>query len=526
MKEKALQVLLVEDNAGDARLLREMFSKERADGFELTHLLRMSDAVLHLAKGGVDIALLDLGLPDAHGLDTVRRALEVAPHVPVIVLTGLDDETLAAEAMKEGAQDYLIKGQIESRALPRALRHAIERHRMQIEADQIKQLQLQLKDDFLSHVSHELRSPLTAIYQFGTILADGLAGKTKPEQQEYLQIILRNVRQLKSMIDDLLEATRAQTGKFVVDPQCASVSDAIVDATNTLQGAALAKEIAISFDLSTPVPSAYADPTRLRQILLILLDNAIKFTPQGGAVKVQAQVFEKVPTLLLLEVSDSGCGISPDMTERIFDRLYQVTTPSSAGRKGLGLGLYICKELVTLQGGQIWAQSAPGQGSVLSFTLPVFSLDNLIGPLLRNEAWPAPWVGLMTVGIGSKDGWLSQESREEWSRETRILIQSCLLPNLDVLLPKMNSGGAEEVFFVVVFADDTGAAVLAKRIHEQFGKFELLKQAGLTLSVAYTFLGPAATEPPASIQDTVGKMAARFREQIKSEIHTRSIHGE
>jgi diguanylate cyclase (GGDEF)-like protein len=150
MKEKTLQILLVEDSAGDARLLREMFRKEEPDSFELTHTLCMSDAMLHLAKGGVDIALLDLGLPDAHGLDVVRRALEVAPNVPVIVLTGLDDETLAAEAMKEGALDYLIKGQIESRALPRALRHAIERHRMQTEADQIKKLQLQLKDDFLN----------------------------------------------------------------------------------------------------------------------------------------------------------------------------------------------------------------------------------------------------------------------------------------------------------------------------------------------------------------------------------------
>ena len=130
MREKALQVLVVEDNAGDVRLLREMFSKERPGSFKLTHLLRMSDAEVHLAKGGVDIVLLDMGLPDEHGLDTVRRSLAAAPGVPVIVLTGLDDETLAAEAMKEGAQDYLIKGQIENRALPRALRHAIERHQL------------------------------------------------------------------------------------------------------------------------------------------------------------------------------------------------------------------------------------------------------------------------------------------------------------------------------------------------------------------------------------------------------------
>ena len=129
-KGKALQILLVEDNVGDARLLYEMFSQERPDSFKLTHLMRMSEAEVHLAKGGVDIILLDMGLPDGHGLDTVKRARAAAPDVPMIVLTGLDDEELAAEAMKEGAQDYLIKGQIENRALPRAFRHAIERHRM------------------------------------------------------------------------------------------------------------------------------------------------------------------------------------------------------------------------------------------------------------------------------------------------------------------------------------------------------------------------------------------------------------
>jgi sigma-B regulation protein RsbU (phosphoserine phosphatase) len=204
MNDKPLHVLLVEDNAGDARLLREMFSKEKADSFQLTHFLRMSDAEIHLAKGGVDIVLLDMGLPDAHGIQTVRRAHAAAPDVPMIVLTGLEDEALAAEAMKEGAQDYLIKGQIESRALPRALRHAIERHRMQVETDLVRILQLQLKDEFLSHVSHELRSPLTSIYSFSSIIADGLAGETSPQQDEYLQIILKNVSQLQAMIEDLI----------------------------------------------------------------------------------------------------------------------------------------------------------------------------------------------------------------------------------------------------------------------------------------------------------------------------------
>jgi diguanylate cyclase (GGDEF)-like protein/PAS domain S-box-containing protein len=131
MKAKTVHVLLVEDNAGDALLLRQMFNKEEADSFQLTHISRLHEAVIHLAKGDTDIVLLDMGLPDEHGIDTVHRARAAAPTVPVIVLTGLDDEALAAEAMKAGAQDYLIKGQIENRALPRALRHAIERYRMQ-----------------------------------------------------------------------------------------------------------------------------------------------------------------------------------------------------------------------------------------------------------------------------------------------------------------------------------------------------------------------------------------------------------
>src|ERR1700731_2122026 len=192
MKEKALQVLVVEDNAGDVRLLREMFSKEKPGSFELTHLLRMSEAVIHLAKGGVDIVLLDMGLPDGHGLDTVRRAHAAAPGVPVIVLTGLDDEGLAADAMNAGAQDYLIKGQIKNRAPPWDFRHAIERHRMQTETDLIQTHQMQFKDEFLSHVLHELRSPLTAIYQFVTILMDGLAGEVKLEHHQHLEIGLRN----------------------------------------------------------------------------------------------------------------------------------------------------------------------------------------------------------------------------------------------------------------------------------------------------------------------------------------------
>jgi diguanylate cyclase (GGDEF)-like protein/PAS domain S-box-containing protein len=128
MRKKSFKILfLVEDNPGDARLLREMLNEEGSPETELTHVACMGDAEKHLTDHEVDIILLDLGLPDAHGLDAVRRARAAAPHVPLVVLTGLDDESLATQALQEGAQDYLMKGQIDGRGLIRALRYAVER---------------------------------------------------------------------------------------------------------------------------------------------------------------------------------------------------------------------------------------------------------------------------------------------------------------------------------------------------------------------------------------------------------------
>ena len=124
------KVLLVEDSPGDAALLHEMFSEQGWDHTELTHVVRMSDAERHLAERPVDVILLDLGLPDAQGLQAIQRTHAAAPRVPLVVLTGLDDESLAVQALKAGAQDYLVKGQIETRGLMRALRYAIERKHM------------------------------------------------------------------------------------------------------------------------------------------------------------------------------------------------------------------------------------------------------------------------------------------------------------------------------------------------------------------------------------------------------------
>jgi signal transduction histidine kinase len=521
MKENTLHVLVVEDNAGDARLLREMFSKEKADSFQLTHLLRMSDAEAHLAKGGVDIVLLDVGLPDAHGIESVRRAHAVAPHIPLIVLTGLEDEELAAEAMREGAQDYLIKGQIENRALPRTLRHAVERHRMQMETEQIRLQQLQLKDEFISHVSHELRSPLTSIYSFTSLIADGLAGATSSQQDEYLQIILSNVNQLQAMIEDLLMVMQAQTGILTVEPHQTSVADAIVYAVDTLSQAAAAKGITITFSPSATLRSAYADPTRLRQILTILLDNAVKFTPTGGAVKIAVQLFEDDSAFLRVEVSDTGRGIRSDVAEHIFERLYQVSDSSEAGRNGLGLGLYIAKDLVTRQGGKIWVRSEPQQGSHFSFIVPVFSLKALIAPILTQEQKPGEAIAVIAVEISTRMN--SKTVPSEILSLARSLLQQCLRPDTDLLLPNLDAASEHKFFFVIAYTQEQGAEVIGRRILSHLRRSGQLQPADFTIAVSHSFLDPISRGANESMENFVGHVAIGIQDYIgKQSFHERS----
>jgi PAS domain S-box-containing protein len=392
-----------------------------------------------------------------------------------------------------------------------------ERKRAEAALEQSGKDHMRFKDEFLSHVSHELRSPLTAIKQFTTILLGGLAGELNKEQREYQQIVLKNIRQLQAMIDDLLDVTRAEAGKLCVEPESVSVSDAVTDSLNTLRVSSDAKGVSLVAELPPDLPPVHADQTRLRQILIILLDNAIKFTPKGGAVKIRARLHEQNPEFVVLEVSDTGCGMSAEARERVFERLYQVEQSSQASRKGLGLGLFICKELVTRQGGEIWVKSQPLGGSTFSFTLPLFSLNSVIAPLLKDYRWPAESVALVMAEIAFAGGG-SADFQQEWCREVRDLVQRCLLPNLDVLLPKMSYGAEGERFFVAAFADEKGASILAKRIREQFECLLQMKRTDLTLSVTYTMLKPFPLEEGGSLENMVTTMATSLEESIKCQI--------
>ena len=597
MSDKPTKVLLVEDNLQYAHLIRTMMSGVGGGEFELAHVERLSDALERLSKGSWDVVLLDLLLPDSHGLDTLVKVQAQAPSIPIVVLTGLDDEALAIKAMQEGAQDYLVKGEVNGNLLRRSMRYAIERKRgeevfktlaisspigiyvvqdgvfrfispqfqklvgysedellgtnslepvhpedremvrenairmlkgenfspyeyryiskngqtkwvletvasiqyrgkratlgnflditerkqmeeelnlkaqlldattdlihvtdvnrnilyvneascrslgysrdelmghhisefavglelpkipmpekgeafveerrtlevthirkdktavpMEVNASVInwggKKVNLavvrditerkeaenalreldRMKSEFIANISHELRTPLHSIRGFTKLmLQDKVA---EPEvQKEFLTIIDDQSKNLEELINNLLDVSRLESGRFKIQKHRLLIKDVISAAVGSFYTIASEKGITINTDTPEALPEVEADGERLKQVLNNLLSNAIKFSNGGSRVTVRSETKNGE---LMVRVSDQGIGIPEEAMKHLFERFYRAKDTARVG--GTGLGLYISKQIIEAHGGHIWAESKEGEGSTFSFTLPL-----------------------------------------------------------------------------------------------------------------------------------------------------------
>jgi sigma-B regulation protein RsbU (phosphoserine phosphatase) len=461
-------VLLIEDNPGDADLVRLRLVESKSS-IDISCVDRLADGLQAASAAKPSVILLDLNLPDSRGAETFRKILNKVPDIPIVVLTGQDDEELAVKAVHQGVQDYLVKGAFDSKQLSRALRYAIERQGLLTSLDISRKQQLQFKDQFLSHVSHELRTPLTCIHQFVTILLDGLAGPVLPEQKEHLDTVLRSVNQLRSMIGDLLDASRTESGKTTLNRRCLAIEDVIRQAVAMLRPAAAEKKIGLEIGLDIRAPLVHADSERVMQVLTNLIHNAIKFTPSEGSVIVKTCVVETDPDFVYVSVTDTGIGISADARPLIFERMYQAPDAVDDSRKGLGLGLYIAREIIRQHGGRIWLESESGGGSTFTFTLPLFSLVKQISPVITHQSRLRDFFSLIRVELrpapaakGSNWDLLRQRCQE--------LLQRCILPDKDVLLPPIGSTAPDETFLILASANQHGTGVITRRIIEQFAQ--------------------------------------------------------
>ncbi|MBI5210510.1 MAG: PAS domain S-box protein [Elusimicrobia bacterium] len=225
------------------------------------------------------------------------------------------------------------------------------------------------RSEFFHQVNHELRNPLTLIVgALHVLLAN--PGELAADQRRWLEMLSRNATHLQRMIEDLLELTRSETGKLALHQQPVDLASLAAQITEDFSSAAADKRIALKHKVAHGLPAGLADPLRYRQVLGNLIDNALKFTPEGGSIKVSLGRSDAEPGFLLTSVADTGLGIAEKDLDKVFEHLYQAASNLENRRKGLGLGLTICKTLVNRQGGRIWVESSPGQGSAFHFTLP------------------------------------------------------------------------------------------------------------------------------------------------------------
>ena len=225
-----------------------------------------------------------------------------------------------------------------------------------------------LRSQFLSHVSHELKTPLTSIKGFLQNLLDGLTGPVNEKQHRYLSRMLDNSNRLIRMIEDLLDRTRIQSGRLDLAPGEIDLGHCVADAVEQLRLLAQSKRQTLEVVAHPALLVVWADRDRLIQIVMNLVQNAVKFTPEGGSILVTVK--QENQALAGVSVLDNGPGIPPEFLDQIFDPFFQVKQGRS-GIKGLGLGLSIVRTLVELQGGTIAARSEPGQGAELFFTIPL-----------------------------------------------------------------------------------------------------------------------------------------------------------
>jgi PAS domain S-box-containing protein len=225
------------------------------------------------------------------------------------------------------------------------------------------------KDEFLASMSHELRTPLSSILGYCELLSEGMRGPLNEKQQQAVGVIQTSGQHLLGLINDILDLSKIDAGKFEIHPERFEVNQISESSLNFIKHATDKKTITVEYSPAPDTTTVFADPMRLKQILINLLHNAVKFTPENGSIKLKVQT-EPKEGLIRFSVTDTGIGIKPEDQTKLFKPFVQIDGKLSRQYEGTGLGLSLAKKLVELHGGHIEMQSEFGKGSCFTFILP------------------------------------------------------------------------------------------------------------------------------------------------------------
>lgn len=412
--DRTFQILLVEDNPGDVILVNELLQSSGIL-YTLKPVATLKETHSICAGTEFDVVLLDLGLPDSLGLDTLKQIRTFCENCAIVVMTGLDDEAASLASLREGAQDYLVKGTLTADNLIRGIKYGVERKRIEtllkISENRYRKLSEELemkvrertreletanyqlnqelierhqaeealkksearlkelnatKDKFFNIIAHDLRNPFTSLLGSTELLAENIREMEEEKITELIRILNDSAKRGYAILQNLLDWSRSQTGLMPFNPEKIDLKRIVDENISYLRLTSDGKKISVTSGIMEGL-NIFADRNMINTILRNLLGNAIKFTPTYGTVVVAATAGNDETTI---SVKDTGIGIPDDKISELFRIDTKYTRPGTNMEQGTGLGLKLCKEFVEMQGGKIWVASTQNKGSEFLFTIP------------------------------------------------------------------------------------------------------------------------------------------------------------
>ncbi|TAE59178.1 MAG: response regulator, partial [Bacteroidetes bacterium] len=360
-----IRILVVDDEQDVETLIRQRFRRQISAGEYSFDFARDGQQALEMIQSqpDTDIVLSDINMPRMDGLTLLTHLREINQMIQVVMVSAYGDMVNIRTAMNRGAFDFVVKPIDFQDLQVTVAKTASQVKQLQATREQLRRIDT-LKDQFLANTSHELRTPLLGIIG----LAEAMQARLQyPENQEDIGMIISSGRRLSYLVDDILDFSRLRNADIALQRKpihLRSMADVVL---KTLAPLTAGKAIGLRNEIPENLPAADADENRLMQVFFNLVGNAVKFT-ESGQITLSARETEG---MLEISVADTGIGIAADQQELIFQDFTQADASATRNYTGTGLGLPISRKLIELHGGKIGVQSAPGEGAVFSFTLPV-----------------------------------------------------------------------------------------------------------------------------------------------------------
>lgn len=377
-----LKILVADDDGFVRDLLGAILSTQRHE----VELAESGVAAIEklAAVGDFDLVISDMNMPGMSGLELIRQVRRSNREIPIIILTGNQEISLAIDALKSGANDYLLKNEDIADTVGISVDNVMEKHRLRREnlrlveelrrseqslQEKVRELEQlnRVKNEFVGVAAHDLRSPLAIIEMYAAYLAERTAGRLDGKEELFLEVIQKTSHFMLQLINDLLDLAKIESGTL----ELALAETEYLDfaRNNVSLNAALAarKGITISCEGGTPLRLAF-DQGKIDQVLNNFIGNAVKFSPPGSHVTVRVECDSGQ---IVTRVADEGPGIPAEELPLIFKEFHRGSVQPTAGEKSTGLGLAIVRKIVERHGGTVSVESEVGKGSVFSFSLPL-----------------------------------------------------------------------------------------------------------------------------------------------------------